>query len=443
MAKRVLWLKEEFILVLGLYLKIPYFNGVVPSFQDVVNIIKNKFGISRTISSIQIRLANFESCDPARINLGYKGMDAGKRSCMPYWQKFSNDKRELLSQLNLIMGKDSLPYSTTIQLQPASVEEPKNNSWSKMESIIALYLALTRVPAKKDNPLIIFFGLWFNHPIEEVVLVVDNFTKLFRHETISHYQFRALCDETFSEFEKKPNVVKYAARLVWSDIITKSFQYFPEAEVDDVINNIDTVVVEDSVFEVVRRMNAEGFSKFKILSTLMNQFAEKGLSISEWNKIISEHISSLSPEKDNSDTYEQPNIAEAKSVTPIEASSNSDSLRKGKHKQRRTADRIKLKYIKVDGHIIEEASPTEMFVQFIKFVDPELVSYIDIPFRGGQLVSKQIHPLYVSACKDVGKGFYLNTNCNTQAKITYMQKIADELGISFEYETYLKKTERI
>lgn len=56
MAKRVLWLKEEFILVLGLYLKIPYFNGVVPSFQDVVNIIKNKFGISRTISSIKLDL---------------------------------------------------------------------------------------------------------------------------------------------------------------------------------------------------------------------------------------------------------------------------------------------------------------------------------------------------------------------------------------------------
>ncbi len=49
MAKRVLWLKEEFILVLGLYLKIPYFNGVVPSFQDVVNIIKNKFGGSGVI----------------------------------------------------------------------------------------------------------------------------------------------------------------------------------------------------------------------------------------------------------------------------------------------------------------------------------------------------------------------------------------------------------
>ena len=58
--ERRLWSKEEMILVLTLYLKIP-FGKMHSSNPEVVNLARL---LNRTPNSIALRLVNYAACDP-------------------------------------------------------------------------------------------------------------------------------------------------------------------------------------------------------------------------------------------------------------------------------------------------------------------------------------------------------------------------------------------
>ena len=105
MARR-LWTREEFILALNLYLKIPFgkMHSRNPKIQELARLI------GRTDNSVALRLVNFAACDPQLQARGIKGMWAGREQCMPYWEEFENNKEELLFESEQILA--SLQHKT-------------------------------------------------------------------------------------------------------------------------------------------------------------------------------------------------------------------------------------------------------------------------------------------------------------------------------------------
>lgn len=100
MAPRRLWTREEFILTLNLYLKIPFgkMSSTNPDIQKLADLV------GRTSGSVAIRLTNFAACDPALQARGIKGMQAGAKQCQPYWDEFMQDKEKLVFESERILA---------------------------------------------------------------------------------------------------------------------------------------------------------------------------------------------------------------------------------------------------------------------------------------------------------------------------------------------------
>lgn len=92
MANR-LWTREEFILALDLYFRIPF--GQID--KNNPDIIKLADFIGRTASSIGMRLSNYANCDPKLKAVGIKGLEGGQQKCQPYWDEFANERGKLKS----------------------------------------------------------------------------------------------------------------------------------------------------------------------------------------------------------------------------------------------------------------------------------------------------------------------------------------------------------
>ena len=90
--KRINWTREELILALNLYLKLPF--GKMHSRTPEVIHLANLIG--RTPSSIAMRLVNFASVDPYHQNRGIGGLPGGKKQVEPIWQEFIDSKDDLL-----------------------------------------------------------------------------------------------------------------------------------------------------------------------------------------------------------------------------------------------------------------------------------------------------------------------------------------------------------
>ncbi len=101
MAKRRNWTEDEFIVVFNLYLKTPF--GKMDSRNP--EIIKMAELVGRTPSAIAMRLVNFASVDPFHQNRGIKGLEGGKKQCKPIFDRFINDKENLLYESEIILAK--------------------------------------------------------------------------------------------------------------------------------------------------------------------------------------------------------------------------------------------------------------------------------------------------------------------------------------------------
>lgn len=97
---RRLWSRNEFILALNLYYKLPFgkLHTRTKEVQELAALI------GRSVNSVAIRLTNFAACDPYIINSGRKGMSAGKDQCQPYWDEFANDREKLLFESERILA---------------------------------------------------------------------------------------------------------------------------------------------------------------------------------------------------------------------------------------------------------------------------------------------------------------------------------------------------
>ena len=98
--ERRLWTREELILALSLYLKLPF--GKLDSKTPEIIHLAEKLG--RTPSSISMRLNNFASVDPFHQQRGVKGLTGGLRQVEPIWNEFISNKAELLFESEKILA---------------------------------------------------------------------------------------------------------------------------------------------------------------------------------------------------------------------------------------------------------------------------------------------------------------------------------------------------
>lgn len=98
---RKLWTDDEMIVVLDLYFKLP-FGRLNRSTEEVKELAKL---IGRTDNSVAIRLVNYAACDPYILESGRHGMSAGRDKCMPYWNKYANNKELLFLKAQEIKAR--------------------------------------------------------------------------------------------------------------------------------------------------------------------------------------------------------------------------------------------------------------------------------------------------------------------------------------------------
>ncbi len=101
MIKRRLWTREELILALNLYLKLP-FGKLHSGTQEIIYLASL---LNRTPSSIAMRLNNFASVDPYHQKRGVAGLSGGKTQVEPIWAEFIKNKNEFLFESESILAK--------------------------------------------------------------------------------------------------------------------------------------------------------------------------------------------------------------------------------------------------------------------------------------------------------------------------------------------------
>lgn len=109
MARNDLWTHDEMILVLNLYLKLP-FGKMDSRNPDVRHLAKV---IGRTSNSVALRLVNFASYDPILQQRGIVGMAHGGKKCGEIWNEFIHDRERLLFESERILA----------QLEGTTIEE--------------------------------------------------------------------------------------------------------------------------------------------------------------------------------------------------------------------------------------------------------------------------------------------------------------------------------
>ena len=96
-----LWTRDEMILVLNLYLKLP-FGKMDRRNPDVIHLANI---IGRTSNAVALRLVNYASYDPLLKQRGISGMAHGGKKCGEYWDEFVNDRERLLFESERILAE--------------------------------------------------------------------------------------------------------------------------------------------------------------------------------------------------------------------------------------------------------------------------------------------------------------------------------------------------
>lgn len=111
-----IWTREEFILTLNLYFKIP-FGRMHHSTEEVIQLARL---VERTPSSIAMRLANFASVDPYHQSRNVKGLGHGSAQVKAIWDEFVQNRDDLMFESELILAKRQ---KTTVEKKYSNVLE--------------------------------------------------------------------------------------------------------------------------------------------------------------------------------------------------------------------------------------------------------------------------------------------------------------------------------
>jgi putative restriction endonuclease len=101
MAEKRLWTREELILALNLYLKLP-FGKLHSSTPEIVQLAGL---LGRTSGSVAMRLNNFAAVDPFHQQRGIIGLAGGKKQVEPIWNEFIHNKEDLLFESERILAE--------------------------------------------------------------------------------------------------------------------------------------------------------------------------------------------------------------------------------------------------------------------------------------------------------------------------------------------------
>ena len=101
MAKQDLWTKEQTIVALNLYCKIP-FNRVSSNHPDIIRIAKI---IGRTPNSVKMKIGNFGSFDPELKKRGIVGLGNTSKLDEVVWKEFNNDWNNLAFESELLISR--------------------------------------------------------------------------------------------------------------------------------------------------------------------------------------------------------------------------------------------------------------------------------------------------------------------------------------------------
>lgn len=97
--ERKLWTREELILALNLYLKLP-FGKLHHGTPEIIHLAQI---IDRTPNSIAMRLSNFASVDPFRKERGIKGLTGGTKQVEPIWMNILGTNLNQLKYLTMLI----------------------------------------------------------------------------------------------------------------------------------------------------------------------------------------------------------------------------------------------------------------------------------------------------------------------------------------------------
>jgi len=100
MPAKNLWTREELILALNLYLKLP-FGKLHSRNPDIIHLASI---IGRNANAVAMRLNNFASVDPYHQERGIKGLVGGIKQVLPIWDEFINNKEELIFESETILA---------------------------------------------------------------------------------------------------------------------------------------------------------------------------------------------------------------------------------------------------------------------------------------------------------------------------------------------------
>lgn len=130
--KRRLWTRDEMILVLNLYMKLPFskihdYNPEVIKMADLLD---------RSPASVAMRLGNYASCDPLLAERNVRGLADGRRRCMPYWEEFQDNQEDLIYESECIRAKyegNTIEHKYKNVLEKLEFVEGKDRErWVKM-----------------------------------------------------------------------------------------------------------------------------------------------------------------------------------------------------------------------------------------------------------------------------------------------------------------------
>lgn len=101
MAAKNLWSREELILALNLYLKLPFgkMHSRTPEIIHLANVI------GRVPNAVAMRLSNFASVDPFHQQRGIGGLPGGRKQVEPIWNEFINNREDLLFESERILAE--------------------------------------------------------------------------------------------------------------------------------------------------------------------------------------------------------------------------------------------------------------------------------------------------------------------------------------------------
>lgn len=95
------WTHEEMILVLNLYLKLP-FGKMDRRNPEVIRLAQM---IGRTPNAVALRLVNYASYDPLLKQRGISGMAHGGKMCGEYWNEYTSNREKLLFESERILAQ--------------------------------------------------------------------------------------------------------------------------------------------------------------------------------------------------------------------------------------------------------------------------------------------------------------------------------------------------